>query len=46
MTGFVTDRLPRYWAVVPAAGSGARMGGALLMQLVRLGGRMVMEKTL
>lgn len=46
MTGFATDILPRYWAVVPAAGSGTRMGGELPKQYLPLRGRMVIEHTL
>ncbi|MEZ5540916.1 MAG: 2-C-methyl-D-erythritol 4-phosphate cytidylyltransferase [Pseudomonadota bacterium] len=36
----------RYWAVVPAAGSGTRMGAALPKQYLQLGGRTVLEHTL
>ncbi|MDO9372066.1 MAG: 2-C-methyl-D-erythritol 4-phosphate cytidylyltransferase [Gammaproteobacteria bacterium] len=38
--------LPRYWAVVPAAGSGTRMGGELPKQYLPLCGRTVIEHTL
>lgn len=36
----------RYWAVVPAAGSGVRMGGERPKQYLPLGGRTVIEHTL
>lgn len=36
----------RYWAVVPAAGSGTRMGAALPKQYLVLGERTVLEHTL
>lgn len=36
----------RYWAVMPAAGSGVRMGGALPKQYLPLSGRVVIEHTL
>jgi len=36
----------RYWAIVPAAGSGSRMGAALPKQYLRLGGRTVLEHAL
>lgn len=36
----------RYWAVMPAAGSGVRMGGELPKQYLPLSGRMVIEHTL
>jgi 2-C-methyl-D-erythritol 4-phosphate cytidylyltransferase len=36
----------RYWAVVPAAGSGVRMGGELPKQYLPLAGRTVIEHTL
>jgi len=37
---------PRYWAVVPAAGRGARMGGETPKQYLKLGQRSVLEHTL
>lgn len=37
---------PRVWAVVPAAGSGTRMGGALPKQYLPLAGRRLAEHTL
>ncbi|MGD8620000.1 MAG: 2-C-methyl-D-erythritol 4-phosphate cytidylyltransferase [Gammaproteobacteria bacterium] len=37
---------PRYWAIVPAAGSGRRMAAALPKQYLRLGDRTVLEHTL
>ncbi len=37
---------PRYWAIVPAAGSGRRMGAALPKQYLQLGDRTVLEHTL
>ena len=37
---------PRYWAVVPAAGVGARMKAARPKQYLPLGGRTVIEQTL
>ena len=37
---------PGYWAIVPAAGSGSRMGAALPKQYLRLGDRTVLEHTL
>ena len=37
---------PAYWAIVPAAGSGSRMGAALPKQYLRLGDRTVLEHTL
>jgi 2-C-methyl-D-erythritol 4-phosphate cytidylyltransferase len=37
---------PRYWAIVPAAGSGRRMGAARPKQYLRLGDRTVLEHTL
>lgn len=40
------DSLPRYWAVVPAAGSGRRMAGAVPKQYLPLHGRTVLEHTL
>lgn len=36
----------RYWAVVPAAGVGSRMGGAVPKQYLPLNGRTVIEHTL
>ena len=36
----------RYWAVVPAAGSGARMGGAVPKQYLELAGVAVLQRTL
>jgi 2-C-methyl-D-erythritol 4-phosphate cytidylyltransferase len=35
-----------YWAIVPAAGSGTRMGAALPKQYLQLGERTVLEHTL
>jgi 2-C-methyl-D-erythritol 4-phosphate cytidylyltransferase len=37
---------PAYWAIVPAAGSGTRMGAARPKQYLRLGERTVLEQTL
>ena len=37
---------PAYWAIVPAAGSGTRMGAALPKQYLRLGARTVLEHSL
>lgn len=37
---------PAYWAIVPAAGNGRRMGAALPKQYLRLGDRTVLEHTL
>ncbi len=37
---------PAYWAIVPAAGSGTRMGAALPKQYLRLGDCTVLEHTL
>jgi 2-C-methyl-D-erythritol 4-phosphate cytidylyltransferase len=37
---------PAYWAIVPAAGSGRRMGAALPKQYLLLGDRTVLEHTL
>jgi 2-C-methyl-D-erythritol 4-phosphate cytidylyltransferase/2-C-methyl-D-erythritol 2,4-cyclodiphosphate synthase len=37
---------PGYWLVVPAAGSGARMGGGLPKQYLPLGGSTVLEQSL
>jgi 2-C-methyl-D-erythritol 4-phosphate cytidylyltransferase len=36
----------KFWAVVPAAGSGSRMGAAMPKQYLRLEGRTVLEHTL
>jgi len=36
----------RYWAVVPAAGVGSRMGGPVPKQYLKLQGRMVIDHTL
>ncbi|HEX7965956.1 MAG TPA: 2-C-methyl-D-erythritol 4-phosphate cytidylyltransferase [Gammaproteobacteria bacterium] len=36
----------RYWAVIPAAGSGARMGSAIPKQYLSLGGRTLLERVL
>ncbi|MES9965209.1 MAG: 2-C-methyl-D-erythritol 4-phosphate cytidylyltransferase, partial [Candidatus Sedimenticola sp. 20ELBAFRAG] len=36
----------RYWAVVPAAGVGRRMGGSVPKQYLELCGRKVIEHTL
>lgn len=44
MTTSQTDA--RYWAVVPAAGSGSRMGAELPKQYLELCGRTVLEHTL
>lgn len=35
--------MPRYWALIPAAGGGRRMGGALAKQYLPLHGRSVLE---
>ncbi|MET0104624.1 MAG: 2-C-methyl-D-erythritol 4-phosphate cytidylyltransferase [Sedimenticola sp.] len=40
------SRSPRYWAVVPAAGVGRRMGGDVPKQYLQLGDRKVIEHTL
>lgn len=40
------DRPPAYWVVVPAAGSGNRMGAALPKQYLELAGRTVIEHAL
>jgi 2-C-methyl-D-erythritol 4-phosphate cytidylyltransferase len=37
---------PRFWAVIPAAGSGMRMGGDMPKQYLRLAGRTVIEHVL
>lgn len=37
---------PRYWAIVPAAGSGSRMGSATPKQYLSLRGKTVLEHTL
>ncbi|RKZ34403.1 MAG: 2-C-methyl-D-erythritol 4-phosphate cytidylyltransferase [Gammaproteobacteria bacterium] len=37
---------PRYWAVVPAAGVGRRMGAELPKQYLQIGGRCIIEHTL
>ncbi len=37
---------PNYWAVVPAAGVGKRMGVAIPKQYLQLHGRTVIEQTL
>ncbi|MGH8281373.1 MAG: 2-C-methyl-D-erythritol 4-phosphate cytidylyltransferase [Gammaproteobacteria bacterium] len=37
---------PRFWAVIPAAGSGVRMGGAIPKQYLTLAGRTVIEHVL
>jgi 2-C-methyl-D-erythritol 4-phosphate cytidylyltransferase len=37
---------PRFWAVVPAAGKGARMGAPLPKQYLELEGRTILEHTL
>ena len=37
---------PRFWAVVPAAGKGARMGAPLPKQYLELEGRPILEHTL
>lgn len=39
-------RTERFWAVVPAAGKGSRMGAEIPKQYLRLGERMVLEHTL
>mgnify|MGYP001602196885 CR=1 FL=1 len=36
----------RYWVVIPAAGSGRRMGSATPKQYLSLGGKTVLEQTL
>ncbi|MFI4922042.1 MAG: 2-C-methyl-D-erythritol 4-phosphate cytidylyltransferase, partial [Gammaproteobacteria bacterium] len=36
----------RYWAVIPAAGSGARMGGSIPKQYLSLAGHTVIEHVL
>jgi len=41
-----TDATVRFFAVVPAAGAGARMGAPVPKQYLRLGGRTVLEHTL
>ena len=40
------DKHKKYWAVLPAAGAGQRMGGALPKQYLSLGGKTVIENTL
>ncbi len=42
----MSGRQARYWAVVPAAGSGTRMGAELPKQYLQLGERVVLEHTL
>lgn len=46
MSGNSTPSTPRFWAVIPAAGSGRRMGGDIPKQYLRLAGRTVIEHTL
>ena len=41
-----TTASPRFWAVVPAAGKGARMGAPLPKQYLELEGRTILEHTL
>ncbi len=41
-----SPRSPAYWAIVPAAGRGQRMGSETPKQYLDLGGRMVLEHTL
>ena len=41
-----TEAKHQYWAVVPAAGTGVRMGGTLPKQYLPLAGRTVIEHTL
>ena len=36
---------PRFWAIVPAAGVGRRMGGAVPKQYLDLNGRAVIDHT-
>ncbi|VAX07960.1 2-C-methyl-D-erythritol 4-phosphate cytidylyltransferase [hydrothermal vent metagenome] len=40
------NKQPNFWAVVPAAGVGRRMGGAIPKQYLQLNGRPVIEYTL
>jgi 2-C-methyl-D-erythritol 4-phosphate cytidylyltransferase len=42
----VNSGTPRYWAVVPAAGSGTRMGAGLPKQYLQLGDKAVLDHTL
>jgi len=42
----MTTEAPRHWAVVPAAGKGARMGADRPKQYLELAGRSVLEHTL
>ncbi|MGB5606226.1 MAG: 2-C-methyl-D-erythritol 4-phosphate cytidylyltransferase, partial [Gammaproteobacteria bacterium] len=38
-----SERNHKYWAVVPAAGSGRRMGADVPKQYLQLGGQTVLE---
>lgn len=42
----MTAAEPRFWGVVPAAGSGSRMGGDCPKQYLELGGTPVLQRTL
>ncbi len=42
----MSDRLPAFWAVIPAAGVGARMAADRPKQYLQLGGRTILEHTL
>lgn len=42
----VSSFFPRYWCVVPAAGSGARMGAAIPKQYLTVNGQTILEHTL
>ena len=42
----VSETRPRFWAIVPAAGSGSRMAAAVPKQYLALGGSTVLEQTL
>jgi 2-C-methyl-D-erythritol 4-phosphate cytidylyltransferase len=46
MSSSADKSTPGFWAVVPAAGQGARMGAALPKQYLALAGRTVLEHTL
>ncbi|KTC21321.1 2-C-methyl-D-erythritol 4-phosphate cytidylyltransferase [Pseudomonas marginalis ICMP 9505] len=42
----MSDRLPAFWAVIPAAGVGARMAADRPKQYLQLGGRTILEHSL
>jgi len=37
------ERIPAYWAIIPAAGTGTRMGADIPKQYLKLGGKCILE---